>query len=63
MATVRLSPRAHGQQAAAAGVPEDDVDLEYPIHRGAGYYELSDGTKVRGKGEAQARQDALDELG
>ena len=60
MGTVRLSPRAHGQSGEA---PAPETPGDYPIHQGGGYYELSDGTRVRGKGEAQARQDALDELG
>lgn len=36
-----------------------EVDDEYPRHTGGGYYELSDGKKVKGKDEAIKAENAL----
>lgn len=44
-------PKEHAQlflDAEKANLPEAD----YPIHQGAGYYELSNGERVRGKEKA-----------
>lgn len=32
---------------------------EYPVHKGGGYYQLSDGSQVRGKDAAVAAEKAL----
>jgi hypothetical protein len=34
-------------------------DLSYPVHEGAGWYQLSNGEKVRGKEDATAAEAAL----
>jgi hypothetical protein len=39
--------------------PEEEND-EFPKHTGGGYYELSDGSKVKGKEEAEEAQVALE---
>lgn len=39
---------------------EANSDSEYPIHTGGGYFELSNGEKVRGKEEAIQAQNELD---
>lgn len=41
-------------------VVEDSEKRDYPIHKGAGYYELSNGETVRGKDEAIEAQKELD---
>lgn len=40
----------------------DDLpdDIEFPYHKGAGYYFLSDGTQVRGKKAAKEKQIEID---
>lgn len=50
-----------------ASVKQDETRTEtvipdnaYPIHKGAGYYELSNGEKVRGKAKAIKAQKELD---
>lgn len=40
--------------------PEPEGE-EFPVHRGAGWYELSDGSTVRGKDEAQQAEAELSE--
>ncbi len=44
--------------------PDDDADPgtpgAFPVHRGRGNYVLSDGSRVRGREEAEAAQAALD---
>lgn len=52
------SCRMMGKQRTA--VVEDSEKREYPIHKGAGYYELSNGETVRGKDEAIEAQKELD---
>lgn len=32
---------------------------EYPVHKGGGYYQLSDGSQVRGKDAAETAEKAL----
>lgn len=43
----------------ASAEPESGDEPEFPIHRGAGWYELSDGSTVRGKDEAQQAEAEL----
>lgn len=40
---------------------ETDEEHEYPKHIGGGYYELSNGEKVQGKGKASEAERALRE--
>jgi hypothetical protein len=49
----------HSKSVIWIGEAEDDS--EYPIHKGAGYYELSNGETVRGKNEAIEAENELDE--
>lgn len=35
------------------------TSVNYPIHTGGGWYELSNGEKVQGKDEAQQAEDVL----
>ena len=39
----------------------DEPVIEYPVHKGAGIYELSNGEKVKGKKKAFAAEDELAE--
>lgn len=39
--------------------PRKEDNSDYPNHVGGGYYELSNGEKVKGKEEAQKAQDEL----
>jgi hypothetical protein len=48
-----------GYVATEANPSEDDSD-EWPKHTGGGYYELSNGEKVKGKDVAVAAQDEID---
>lgn len=41
------------------GEDESDEKTEFPKHTGGGYYELSNGEKVKGKEEALAAEEAL----
>lgn len=43
-----------------AVTPPKNKETAYPIHKGAGYYELSNGEKVRGKAKAIKAQNELD---
>jgi phage-related protein len=38
-----------------------EEESEYPVHKGAGYYELSNGETVRGKEEAIEAENELNE--
>jgi hypothetical protein len=42
-------------------IKEIDNVIEYPNHIGGGYYELSNGEKVKGKDEALKAEEALKE--
>ncbi|WP_456010663.1 hypothetical protein [Clostridium butyricum] len=42
-------------------IKEIDNVIEYPNHIGGGYYELSNGEKVKGKDEALNAQEALNQ--
>lgn len=39
--------------------PKSEEAEEYPVHKGGGYYELSNGEKVQGKKAAQKAEQAL----
>lgn len=41
------------------GQDTQKIDIQKPKHVGAGYYELSNGERVRGKEEAIAKQNEL----
>lgn len=63
-----LDTLADASDTTAAPEPEpepvdddtDDTDT-YPVAAGGGWYELSDGTSVRGRAEAEAAQADLDD--
>jgi len=40
-------------------IGSDDIEGEHPIHKGAGYYELSNGETVRGKEKAEKAEAKL----
>lgn len=58
-----VSGRDHAKEVQAALLAEAEeaavVDGEFPQHAGAGWYFLSDGTKLRGKAKAIAAEAAL----
>lgn len=51
--------QATGEGGADAAPPADGTPAEHPQHVGGGMYELSDGSRVRGKAKAAAAQSAL----
>lgn len=40
--------------------PGENAAIKYPVHKGGGWYELSNGETVKGKEEALEAQKALD---
>jgi len=48
-----------GLPASAPTEEESDAPSLYPVHVGGGWYELSDGTRVQGKEEAEAEEAGL----
>jgi hypothetical protein len=47
-------------EAATARAEGEPVPGGFPLHKGGGNYELSDGTSVKGKAEAEQAQAELD---
>ena len=48
-----------GRLADAAAAPAAPVEIAAPVHIGGGYYELADGSRVRGKVAALKATEAL----
>lgn len=46
--------------AGMKGKPKENDNTEYPVHKGGGYYILSNGDQVQGKKEAVKAQSELD---